>query len=177
MSGCDPCRLHESIWQYIEHRFDDTEMLCEMLYRLRAYQGKPVTIMNQPQTCVGLVTFADSRTASIHGFASRTKRMWNQREGIQVIIDEPSITHTPKVVFCDALVRTTMCFHTGQITAIRSRLSRRFSVVGVLFIIKRAMNRFLRRKHRRLAVSAALDQLRVLLPELDPFVVAYTGSV
>ena len=66
-----------------------------------------------------------------------------------------------------------MCFRTGRVIGIFTE----WSGLDICPLFRTAMRRYGRRKQRRQAVTVALAELQILLPELDPFVVAYTGSV
>lgn len=70
------------------------------------------------------------------------------------------------------------CLQTGRIAAIVRYSSRKRRYFGIRAVLTRAMGCWYgRRKQRRDATAQALDELRILIPDLCPLVVSYIGSV
>lgn len=123
---------------------------------------------NESGTCTGVIyRFA----------AAPSVRLFAIRNGVDhAAVAVHNLFNRPIVTFNDKILQTVMCLSSGRILSM-SPWCWWFNDRALHFILQRSMRRFLRQKHRRIAVSAALAELRVLLPELDPFVVAYTSGV
>ena len=92
---------------------------------------------------------------------------------IEPCVEIHHLLTSPEVTWRGEYCTTTMCFRTGRVIGIFTE----WSGLDICPLFRTAMRRYGRRKQRRQAVTVALAELQILLPELDPFVVAYTGSV
>lgn len=162
----DPFTLCASIWKYLELQGENVEEWRIALSRLRS--TRPNGRWNQG------VQWDD---LGCHGVIARS---WEYPEvhlsrspWMQSWVRIRSLLTAPTVSWSCAFSTTNLCFCTGRIHSIYTESSGR----DICPLIRTAMRRFLRQKHRRQAVAVALTELQLLLPELDPLVVAYTGSV
>lgn len=162
----DPFTLCEPIWKYIEFQRANVDELRGVLNRLKTTQ--PNGRWYQP------VEWTDSDCYGV------ILRSWEwpevqlfRRSLIESCVKIHRLITTPQVTWTGEYCTTTMCFRTGRIYAIFTETSGR----DICPLFRTAMRRYGRRKQRRLAVKVALAELQILLPELDPFVIGFTGSV
>ncbi len=161
----DPFTLCETIWKYIEFQRANVEELRSALNRLKTTQ--PNGRWYQPVEWTDL----DCRGAISRSWDFPVVRLFNQ--SIEPCVEIHDLLTSPEVTWRGEDCTTTMCFRTGRIIGIFTE----WSGLDICPLFRTAMRQYARRKQRRLAVKVALAELQILLPELDPLVVAYTASV
>lgn len=163
----DPFTLCETIWKYIEFQQASVTGLRIALSRLKTTQpnGRWYQVVEWDDLvyCGVIDRSWDFPEVQL----SRRFLLSPSCLNIRGLLTAPTVSWTSE--FCT----TVMCFHTGRIHSLYTESSG----CDICPLFRTAMRRYGRRKQRRQAVAVALAEFRLLLPELDPLVVAYTGSV
>lgn len=162
----DPFTLCEPIWKYIEFQRVNVEELRTALSRLKSTQPNGRWYQHVEWTDL------NCRGAIVRSWDFPEVQLF-RRSLIEWSVEIRDLLSTPEVTWRGEYCTTTMCFRTGRICGIFTETSG----CDICPLFRTAMRRFGRRKQRRQAVAVALAELQLLLPELDPLVVAYTGSV
>ncbi len=130
----------------------------------------------------------DELRIALHGPGQYRYGVWRRSEwsdGLYMILrrdDELCWGNVSKigslVSWTDVDKEVQFCLQTGHVTAIIRYSLRKRRYFGIRAVLTRAMGRWYgRRKQRRDATAQALDELRILIPDLCPLVVSYIGSV